>query len=332
MKNVLLTGGAGYIGSNVAHFLLDKGCNVTIIDNLSTGKKMLVPRRSKLFICDIDNKKKITKIIKNNSFDIVMHFAGVIKVDESIRNPKKYNHINYEKGEIFLNTCIKNNLKKIIFSSTASVYGNSKKSKVSEKDKLKPLNPYAKSKLKFEKLLIKSSKIKNLKYIILRYFNVAGADKKLRTGLISKSSNNLIKNICEFANGKKGKLKINGNDYKTKDGTPVRDFIHVTDLAEIHYLSGKYLVKKNRSKTFNCGYGVGYSVKEVLLTMNKIISNKIPMIYGERRTNDIAHSVSDPKKFKGSFKWLPKNNNLKKILKSSLEWEKKYSRLIKKKK
>lgn len=331
MKNILITGGAGYIGSNVAHYLLDKGCNVTVIDNLSTGNKALVPKKSKLFICDIDNKKKITKIIKNNNFDIVMHFAGVVRVDESIKNPKKYNYINYKKGKTFLNICIKNKLKKIIFSSTASVYGNSKKLIVSETDNLNPINPYAKSKLKFEKLLKKSSKVKNVKYIILRYFNVAGADKKLRTGMITKSSTNLIKVICEVASGKRKKFQINGNDYNTKDGTPVRDFIHVTDLAEIHYLSAKYLIKNNKSKIFNCGYGIGYSVKEVLNNMNKIISKKIPIIYGKRRTNDIPHSVSNTKKFKNSFNWIPKYKNLKNILKSSLEWEKKYSKsLIKK--
>ena len=144
MKNILLTGGAGYIGSHVANYLLDKGSKVTIIDNLSTGYKNLIPKKSKFFKCDIADTKKVTEIIKNNNFDVVMHFAGVIRVDESIKNPKKYYFINYKKGKIFLNTCFDNNLKKVIFSSTASVYGNSKKNKVSETNKLKPLNPYAK--------------------------------------------------------------------------------------------------------------------------------------------------------------------------------------------
>ena len=332
MKNILLTGGAGYIGSHVANYLLDRGLKVTIIDNLSTGYKNLIPKKTKFYNCDIANTKKIAQIIKKNRFDLVMHFAGVIRVDESIKNPKKYNFINYEKGKIFLNTCFENNLNKVIFSSTASVYGNSKSKRVSENSKLKPINPYAKSKLKIENFLIKNSKLKKFKYIILRYFNVAGADKKLRTGLISKSSTNLIKVICEVAIGKRKKFKINGNDYNTKDGTPIRDFIHVTDLAEIHYLAAKNLIKKNNSNIFNCGYGKGYTVKEVLNNMNNIISKKIPIIYGKKRSKDIASSISNTEKFNKFFKWSPKNNNLKNILSSSLQWEKKYFKLTNKKK
>ena len=327
MKNILLTGGAGYIGSHVANYLLDKGCKITIIDNLSTGHKKLIPKKSKFFNCDIANTKKVTEIIKKNNFDVVMHFAGVIRVDESIKNPKKYYFINYKKGKIFLKTCLKNNLNKIIFSSTASVYGNSKNNKVSEISKLKPVNPYAKSKLKIENFLIKNSKFKKFKYIILRYFNVAGADRKLRTGLISKSSTNLIKVICEVAIGKRKKFKINGNDYNTKDGTPVRDFIHVTDLAEIHYLAGKYLLKNNKSQILNCGYGKGYSVLEVVKNINLYLTKKIPIIFGKRRNKDIESSISNTKKFNKYIKWKPKYNNLKYILKSSYEWEKKFKTL-----
>ena len=329
MKNILLTGGAGYIGSHVANYLLDRGFKVSVIDNLSTGHKKLIPKKTKFFHCDIAHTKKVTKIIKKNSFDVVMHLAGVIRVDESIKNPKKYDFINYKKGKIFLNTCFKNNLNKVIFSSTASVYGNSGNKKVSENNKLKPINPYAKSKLKIENFLIKNSKLKKFKYIILRYFNVAGADKKLRTGLISKSSTNLIKVICEVAIGKRKKFKINGNDYNTKDGTPIRDFIHVTDLAEIHYLCAKYLINKNKSNIFNCGYGIGYSVREVLNNINNLIANKIPVIYGKRRLNDIPESISNTKKFNACFNWKPKNKKLKNILKSSLQWEKKYSKIKK---
>ena len=323
MKSILLTGGAGYIGSNVANFLLDRGCKVTIIDSLITGNIKLVPEKSKLFVCDIANQKKVTQIIKKNNFDIVMHFAGLVKVDESIKYPKKYNDFNYKKGKIFLDTCLRNNLKKIIFSSTASVYGNAKNKKVSENDKLKPINPYARSKIKLENYLIKYSKIKNFKYIILRYFNVAGADKKLRAGLISKLSTNLIKVICEVSVGKRKRLMINGNNYSTKDGTPIRDFIHVTDLSEIHYLTAKYLSKNNKSKILNCGYGKGYSILEVVNSMNSISKKKIKIIFGKRRKNDIEISISNTKKFQKYIKWKPKYNDLKYILRSSYEWEKK---------
>ena len=323
MKNILLTGGAGYIGSHVAHLLIDMGYAVTVIDSLITGNKYLVPKKAKLEICDIAEIDKISKIIKNNKFDLVMHFAGLIRVDESITHPEKYNNYNYEKAKIFLDTCLDNDLNKIIFSSTASVYGDTTKDNVSEKDMLNPLNPYAQSKLKFENYIIDKSKGGSLKYIILRYFNVAGAEDKLRTGLIAKSSTNLIKVICEVATKKKDTLIINGNDYDTLDGTPIRDFIHVSDLAEMHYLSAKYLTKDKKSEIFNCGYGKGFSIMEVVNNMNKILQRTLPTIIGKRRDKDIKSSIANVQKFKDYFGWEPKFNDLKHILKTSYEWEKK---------
>ena len=178
MKNILLTGGAGYIGSHVAHLLIDKGYMVTIIDSLITGNKHLIPNKAKLEICDIADTNKINRILKSNKFDAVLHFAGLIRVDESVKNPKKYIEFNYHKAKIFLDTCFKNKLNKVIFSSTAAVYGNSIKNKVIESDELNPLNPYADSKLMLENYLINKSTNTDIKYIILRYFNVAGADEK----------------------------------------------------------------------------------------------------------------------------------------------------------
>ena len=325
MKNILLTGGAGYIGSHVAHLLIDKGYDVTIIDNLITGNKFLLPKEAKLEICDISDSDQVSKIIQSNKFDLVMHFAGLIRVDESILHPEKYNNFNYKKGKIFLETCLANQLDKVIFSSTASVYGNTIKEKVSENDALNPLNPYAQSKLKLENYIINKSKNNSLKYIILRYFNVAGADEKLRTGLVAKSSTNLIKVICEVATGKKDELMVNGNDYNTFDGTPIRDFIHVSDLAEIHFLAANYLMENKKSEIFNCGYGKGFSVMEVLNNMNDILQKKLPTKISQRRDKDIKSSVADIKKFKSCFNWEPKYKDLKHILKTSYEWEKKLS-------
>ena len=322
-KNILVTGGAGYIGSHVAYLLIDKGYNVTVIDNLITGNKHLVPPEAKLEICDIAEVNRISEIIQNNKFDLVMHFAGLIKVDESISYPEKYNNYNYEKSKIFLDTCLDNKLNKIIFSSTASVYGNNTKDNVSENDILNPLNPYAISKLKFENYIIDKSKNDSLKYIILRYFNVAGAEDKLRTGLIAKSSTNLIKVICEVATKKKDALIINGNNYDTLDGTPIRDFIHVSDLAEMHYLSAKYLTKDKKSEIFNCGYGKGFSIMEVVNNMNDILQRTLPTKIGKRRDKDIKSSVANVQKFKDHFNWEPKFNDLKLILKTSYDWEKK---------
>ena len=323
MKNFLLTGGAGYIGSHVAHMLIDKGHKVTIIDSLITGSEKIVPKKAKLIQCDISNEKVVTKIIQNNKFDIVMHFAGLTRVDESIKFPKKYDNFNYKKAKIFINTCFNNNLKKIIFSSTASVYGNPKGKKVSENDKLNPMNPYAKSKLKLEKFIINKSKIHKAKYIILRYFNVAGADHKKRTGMIAKASTNLIKVICEVASGKRKKLIINGNNFNTKDGTTIRDFIHVSDLAQIHNLSAKYLIKDKKSQIFNCGYGNGFSILDVIKSMNFILKKRLPFIVGKPRKKDIYFSVADTKKFNKHFRWKPKYNSLNYILTTALNWEKK---------
>ena len=323
MKNFLLTGGAGYIGSHVAHMLIDEGHKVTIVDSLITGSKQIVPKKAKLIQCDISNEKVVTKIIQNNKFDIVMHFAGLTRVDESIKFPKKYDNFNYKKAKIFINTCFNNNLKKIIFSSTASVYGNPKGKKVSENDKLNPMNPYAKSKLKLEKFIINKSKIHKAKYIILRYFNVAGADYKKRTGMIAKASTNLIKVICEVASGKRKKLIINGNNFNTKDGTTIRDFIHVSDLAQIHNLSAKYLIKDKKSQIFNCGYGKGFSILDVIKSMNFILKKRLPFIVGKPRKKDIYFSVADTKKFNRHFRWKPKYNSLNYILTTALNWEKK---------
>jgi UDP-glucose 4-epimerase len=323
MKNILLTGGAGYIGSHVTNLLIDQGCNVTIVDNLITGNKTLLNPKAKFINCDIADTRNISKILINNEFDIVMHFAGLIRVDESVKEPERYNEFNFEKAKIFLNICFENGLKKIIFSSTASVYGNPIKNNVSESDDLNPLNPYAETKLKLENYIINKSKSDDISYIILRYFNVAGADEKLRSGLISEYSTHLIKIASEVAVGKRDEIIINGNDYDTRDGTTIRDYIHVSDLADIHLVSAKHLIDKNKSNIFNCGYGSGYSVKEVINTYNKILSKKIKSKIGPRRPGDSKMVVADPNKFNKTLNWKPKFNNLEYILKTAYEWEKK---------
>jgi len=320
---ILITGGAGYIGSHVSHLLVDRGYNITIIDSLLTGNKKLIPKKAKFINSDISNVKKINRILQKNKFDLVIHFAGLIRVDESVKFPKKYLNNNYKKTKIFLSICLKNGLKKLIFSSTAAVYGNPKKNKVSENNKLNPLNPYAKSKLMIENFIKKLSKKNDLKYVILRYFNVAGADKKMRTGLISKYSTHLIKIVSEVAVKKRKKILINGDNYKTRDGTPIRDYIHVSDLAEAHLLSLRYLLKGNKSGIFNCGYGKGYSVKEIIQTANKLFNNTINFSIGPKRPGDSKYVVANPNKFIKTMKWKPKFNNIKKIIVSAVNWEKK---------
>ena len=312
----LVTGGAGYIGSSISNYLLDKGHEVIIVDNLSTGTIHNIPKEAKFYKFDIVNSKKITKIFLEKKIDIVFHFAAFINNEESLKRPKKYYDNNYKKGKIFFENCIKNNVKKFIYSSTAAVYGN-KNFKINEKERLNPISPYSKSKLKLENFLIKNKK--KISCIILRYFNVAGVDKKLRCGFYTKKGSNLILNLC-FALKKKNIFKVNGNDYETRDGTPIRDYIHVQDLSEIHLLAAKKILKKNFFKIFNCGYGHGYSVMEILKKFNFYSNSKIRYVIGKRRKNDIVISIADPKKIIQFLKWRPKHQNLEHVVKSSLKW------------
>ena len=322
-NNILITGGAGYIGSHVSFLLIEKGYNITIIDSLITGNKQLVPKEANLEICDITDTDKVTQILKSKKFEAVLHFAGLIRVEESVKYPEKYIEFNYNKAKIFLDICFQNNLNKVIFSSTAAVYGSPKKDKIIESDELNPLSPYADSKLMLENYLIDQSKNVNVKYIILRYFNVAGADQKMRTGLISKFSTHLIKVASEVATKKRNKLVINGDDYNTPDGTPIRDYIHVSDLADIHLKSLEYLLKDNQSEIFNCGYGKGYSIKEVVNCLNNLLETNINFEIGPRRDGDSECIVSNSEKFIKAMSWKPKFNDLNYILKTAIAWEKK---------
>ena len=320
--NVLLTGGAGYIGSHVALKLIEEGHEVSIVDNLTTGSENLIPKQASFLKCNINNKEKISNLLKNNKFDAIMHFAAFIQVEESVKNPNKYFKNNKDNTINFFETCYENKLTNLIFSSTAAVYGNNKTNKpISEKMDLNPLNPYGKSKLDVENYLLKNSDRFN--YIILRYFNVAGADPELRSGLISNKSSHLIKITSEVAIGKRKKITIYGNDYKTFDGTAVRDYIHVSDLADIHINILNFLKKNKVSNIFNCGYGKGYSVKEVIDAANNITNGSIKYEYGKRRLGDSEILISDVSKLNNLINWEPKYNNLNVILKTSIDWEKK---------
>ena len=246
---ILLTGGAGYIGSHVALSLIDQGHNLTIIDNLSTGNKKILPKNINFINCDVNDENKVSTILKNKTYDVLMHFAGFVVVEESVQNPKKYFKNNTNNAIKLFEICYKNNLKNIVFSSTAAVYGNPKNNlKITESENLKPINPYGESKLKTEKYLLDNRNKYNS--IILRYFNVAGADINQRTGLISKNATHLIKILSEVAVGKREKIQIFGNDYNTPDGTAIRDYIHVSDLSDIHVEVAKLLNEKKNITYF----------------------------------------------------------------------------------
>ena len=319
--NILVTGGAGYIGSHACLSLIDAGYNITVIDDLSKGYKQLIPNKAKFIKANINDTNMLNHLFHNNSFDALLHFAGFVEVEESIKFPKKYYNNNTTNASILFENCFKNGLKNIIFSSSAAVYGNSNNKLIQEKNKLNPLNPYGKSKEQAENILIQMQKEKKINYVILRYFNVAGADPKLRAGLISKNPTHLIKITCEAAVGKRGFISIFGNDYNTYDGTAIRDYIHVTDLADIHLKSLEYLLKTKHSTIMNCGYGKGYSVKEVLRTMNKICNRKLNIGYKERRPGDAVSVVADVSKLMKTIKWKPNYNDLESILRTGLKWE-----------
>ena len=316
---ILITGGAVYIGSSLSHYLIDRNHKVTIIDNLSTGSSHLIPKKAIFYKCDINDEFKIGKILKQN-YNLVIHLAAYIDVQESVKKPKKYIVNNYLKSKKFINLCIKNNINKFLFSSTAAVYGKKKKI-ISENEKINTQNPYALSKYKVE-LFLKNYSKRKIDYIILRYFNVAGTENKFRTGNLKKNPS-LIRVVCLAVLKKIKKIVINGNNYNTPDGTAIRDFIHIEDLCSMHYVASKYLLNHNIKKTFNCGYGKGYSVYEIIRLTSKLFNKKINYIFGKKQKGDVAYLVSNSNKFMSFFKWKPKQDSMKKILKSSYLWEKK---------
>lgn len=319
--NILITGGAGYIGSTVANLFLDKKYKVSIIDNLSTGVKKNIPKRSIFYKCDISDKKKVKKILKKK-FDVVLHFAAFTNNDESIKKPNKYIINNFKKAEIFLELCIRSNVKNFIYSSTAAIYGNNKK-KVKENEKPRPISPYAESKLNLEKFFFKRKK--KINFIILRYFNVGGAEKKLRCGF-NTNNNSLISNLCKsFVDEKK--FFINGKSYNTYDGTAIRDYIHVIDLAKIHFKLSKKILKKNYSDIFNCGYGKGISVKKMYNIFSKVSKKKPKIVYKGKRKKDISISISDISKLSHEIDINLKKINWLDLAKTSIDWYRNKNRI-----
>ena len=319
---ILLTGGAGYIGSHVLLSVIENKHEVIVIDDLSTGNKDLIPENITLINTNINNSEKISNILMSENFDLLLHFAGFIKVEESVQNPDKYFKNNTDNAIKLFETCYKNNIQNIIFSSTAAAYGNPlNNNSITEEETLSPLNPYGESKVKTEEYLLNNKDKFNS--IILRYFNVAGADPELRSGLISETPTHLIKILSEVAVGKREKISIFGDDYNTKDGTAIRDYIHVSDLASIHLEAAKYLLEKKISNIFNCGYGKGYSVLEVIKAANEIYDNKIKYEYVKRRPGDSEKLISNVDKLHEHINWKPKFDDLKLIIKTAVDWEKK---------
>ncbi len=318
--NILVTGGAGYIGSHIIELLVKNKTNkVVVLDNLSTGYKILINKKSKFFKGDINNKKLIIKIINKFNIDTIIHLAASLNVSEAQKNKKKYYKNNITGTNNLLLSCKNTTVKNIIFSSSCSIYGNIKGS-VNERKKPNPQGYYALTKYKGEELIKKYAFKFNYNFGILRYFNVAGASPSGKIGEIETSHGHLIKNIAIQSMNKKPKLNIYGNNYNTKDGTCVRDYIHVTDLADIHLIGIKYLRENKKSFILNCGYGKGYSVLQIAKRFKKIRKNT-QINFMKRRSGDLAQVFSDTKKFKKLLKWKPRYNDINKIIKSAIDWE-----------
>lgn len=321
MTNILITGGAGYIGSHIVEQLIKNKKNVIILDNLVTGYKKLINKKAKFIKADIKNKSKVIKIIRDNNITSIIHLAAYLNVGEAEKNKKKYFQNNIVGTKNLLEACKNSSVKNIIFSSSCAVYGNVKGS-VGENKKPNPQGYYGYTKYKGEELVKKLSLKYKFKYGILRYFNVAGASPSGKIGEIETSHGHLIKNLAIQSLKKKPEIKVFGNDYKTKDGTCIRDYVHVSDLADIHIKGLNYLQKNEKPFILNCGYGKGYSVQQIVNIFKKIIKG-VEVQYQKRRSGDIAQVYANTKKFKKILKWKPKYNYIRLIIKSAINWEKK---------
>ena len=321
--NILITGGAGYIGSHMAWALVDAGFSPVILDDLSTGNKSLLPEDISFYEGDIANERLLHRIVEKHSIDTVFHFAGSIRVEESVRHPEKYFHNNTEKSEVLIKTIAGLGICNFIFSSTAAVYGEISSSRpVSERSPKKPVSPYGESKLKTEEYLKQIAKnYDGFSYAILRYFNVAGADVKGRTGQVMDDATSIFKVISEVAAGKRLDFNVFGNDYDTVDGTAVRDYIHVCDLVDIHFQVAKVLHAKGGHICLNCGYGKGVSVNQVLKTYEKTSGVEIPYVIAPRRSGDVPSIVADVSYLERVLNWQPKYNSIEDMVRTAYEWE-----------
>jgi len=325
MAKILLTGGAGYIGSHVLKHLLKANHEIVIIDNLSTGRKESV-LGGKLIIADLADHDLMEQIFQEENFDACMHFAASIKVPESLQNPLSYYQNNTINSHSLINLCEKYHVNKFIFSSTAAVYGNPTTEKITEEHQLNPISPYGRTKLMTEWMLkdiVHSNQ--NFKYISLRYFNVSGADVDGEIGQCFPGATHLIKKACQVAHGQEQKMQIFGDDYQTKDGTCIRDFIHVDDLAMAHCLCLEHLLNNGKSEVFNCGYGHGYTVNEVIDVIKKVSGRDFQTEIVGRRIGDAKIVISNPAKLKAKLNWAPKYDDLELICRTAFEWEKKLS-------
>lgn len=325
---VLVTGGAGYIGSHAVLALLDRGWPVAVIDNLSTGFRFAVPDGVPFYEGDIEDAGLLARIFAEQGTRAVMHFAGSIVVPESVENPLKYYHNNTAKSRALIAAVVEAGVPHFIFSSTAATYGLPEQCPVNEDSPTRPINPYGWSKLMTERMLADSAAAHPLNYCALRYFNVAGADPQGRSGQSTAGATHLIKVAVEAALGKRDHVSVYGTDYDTPDGTGVRDYIHVSDLAAAHVLALEALIgEPRRSLTMNCGYGRGFSVFEVLDAVDRVTNRPIQRVLEGRRAGDPDALISDNRRIKATLPWVPQYDDLPTIVTHALAWERKLNEI-----
>lgn len=318
---VLVTGGCGYIGSHLVWALTDRGDDVVVLDNLSTGFEWALPAEVPLIRGDIGDAPLLDRIFAEHGVDAIVHFAGSIIVPESVTNPLMYYFNNTVKSRELIAAAVRNGVKNFVFSSTAAVYGNPEQIPVPEDVRLDPVSPYGSSKLMTEIMLRDTAVAHDFRYAALRYFNVAGADPKGRTGQSTKGATHLIKVACEAHLGIRPEIQVFGTDYDTPDGTGVRDYIHVADLADAHVLALDHLRQKQTTLVANAGYGKGFSVLEVLKAVERVTGAKLPVTYGPRRLGDASSIVARVDRIHAALPWTPKWDDLDTIVAHALAWE-----------
>ncbi len=321
-KTILVTGGAGYIGSHVVRQLGDAGEKIVVLDDLSTGFRQAV-LHGELVIGNTGDPKVLTKLFESHDIDTVMHFAAHTVVPESVADPLKYYRNNTCASRTLLEHALKAGVRHVVFSSTAAVYGIPTEGEASEETPTAPINSYGTSKLMTEWMLRDVAAVNSLRYVALRYFNVAGSDPMGRIGQATPKATLLTKVACEVAVGKREHVSIFGTDYPTPDGTGVRDYIHVEDLADAHLKALAYLRRGGESTTLNCGYGRGYSVRELITMVERVAGHAISQREAPRRAGDPPTLVAQASRIRSTLDWQPQHDDLKKIVETSLAWERK---------
>ncbi len=319
--SVLVTGGAGYIGSHTLLACRDSGYRVVVLDDLSKGLRGLVPADVAFYQGDVGDVRLLKQIFADHQVTSVIHFAASVVVPESVAQPLSYYLNNTCKTRSLLEACNDAGIKRFVFSSTAAVYGQPATSPVAETTPAQPVNPYGTSKLMSEWMLRDAALAHGLRYVVLRYFNVAGADPGGRSGQATPEATHLVKVACEAVAGRRSGIQIFGDDYDTPDGTCVRDYIHVSDLARAHVNALDYLKEQGASVTLNCGYGRGYSVRQVVEAVQRIADAAVPVTVGARRDGDVAELIADSTRLRSLFGWTPQHDDLDFILRTALDWE-----------